>query len=804
MSAMTEQPYELPDFYVPWPARLNPHRERAKVHSKAWARSIGILAALDPPAGSPGGSPANAASLGHAASRGHAPSLGNAAASLTKAAPTAPANGDVVWDEADYDAHDYPLLCAYTHPDCSAEELNLITDWYVWVFYFDDHFLSHYKQTGDAEGARDYLNGLAAYMPVEDGATIPAPTGPPEAGLADLWVRTVPAMSSEWRLRFAETTRDLLQESLWELMNITERRVANPIEYIEQRRKVGGAPWSACLVEHAAMAEVPPDLAGSRPIRVLTEAFADSVHMRNDLFSYQRETQSEGEVNNAVLVTERFFGVGPQQAANRVNDLLTSRLHQFENTVVAELPPLFADHAVDPLGQARVLAYVKGLQDWQSGGHEWHLRSSRYMNQKAKRAQLWKPLGVGVSAARWSPDTLGLQGLRQFAHVPYRRVGRISLPDIEMPYPVNLSPHLDAGRAAANAWAGEKGFLDANPGSPGSGLWDARSMAGFDFPLCAAGIHPDGSEPELVLSSLWLTWGTYADDYLPAVYGRARDMAGAKAWIDRLLAFMPVDLGPTPPPVTALERGLGDLWPRTVEPMCPAARQRMRNGLEKMLRSWLWELANLIQNRIPDPVDYLEMRRATFGADLTMTLRMITPGREIPPELASTRPLRVLATTAGNFAGLTNDVFSFRKEVEFDGELNNAALVLQAFLGCDDGCALGVVADLMASQLDEFEHTAAHELPLVLDTLEVEPAGREVVQGFVAGLRHYVAGVLHWHRNSSRYVDAELEARRPSPERLWVLPQGPGTSAARVGAATRTAHGIAWPSSEQQFNTRRR
>jgi germacradienol/geosmin synthase len=37
---------------------------------------------------------------------------------------------------------------------------------------------------------------------------------------------------------------------LWELANINQNRVSNPIEYIEMRRKVGGAPWSADLVEH--------------------------------------------------------------------------------------------------------------------------------------------------------------------------------------------------------------------------------------------------------------------------------------------------------------------------------------------------------------------------------------------------------------------------------------------------------------------------------------------------------------------------------------------------------------------------
>lgn len=37
------RPYELPDFYLPYPARLNPHLDTARVHTKAWARQMGIL-----------------------------------------------------------------------------------------------------------------------------------------------------------------------------------------------------------------------------------------------------------------------------------------------------------------------------------------------------------------------------------------------------------------------------------------------------------------------------------------------------------------------------------------------------------------------------------------------------------------------------------------------------------------------------------------------------------------------------------------------------------------------------------------
>ena len=49
------QPFELPEFYVPWPARLNPNLEGARVHSKAWAYEMGILDTGGGDAGGGGG-----------------------------------------------------------------------------------------------------------------------------------------------------------------------------------------------------------------------------------------------------------------------------------------------------------------------------------------------------------------------------------------------------------------------------------------------------------------------------------------------------------------------------------------------------------------------------------------------------------------------------------------------------------------------------------------------------------------------------------------------------------------------------
>jgi germacradienol/geosmin synthase len=729
-----QQPFVLPEFYMPYPARVNPHLERARTHSKTWAIEMDMI--------------------------------------------DVPQHGTVIWTEHDLDSHDYALLCAYTHPDAGADELDLITDWYVWVFYFDDHFLELFKRTGDIDSARDYLDRLTLFMPAE-GEITAAPENPVERGLTDLWNRTVPHRSAGWRRRFVESTKALLDESLWELANINEGRLANPIEYVEMRRKVGGAPWSANLVEHSVHAEVPDAIAASRPMEVLRDCFADSVHLRNDLFSYQREVQDEGELSNGVLVFEKFLELSTQQAADAVNDLITSRLHQFEHTALTEVPALFDEHGVDPGARAATFAYVKGLQDWQSGGHEWHLRSSRYMNEGALAdrggPELGGSTGLGTSAARIFSSVLATapQRMRAYNSTPFRAVD-VPRPSVEVPYPLRLSPHLDACRVRNVDWARRTGFLDGV-------VWDERKLRATDLPLCAAGIHPDATADGLDLTSDWLTWGTYADDYYPMVFGATRDLAGAKAYNLRLSAFMPVDDAPLPTPATALETGLAELWPRTTAGMSPDNRHAVRRAVDSMTSSWLWELANQAQNRIPDPIDYVEMRRRTFGSDLTMSLSRFSHGRSVPPELYRTRPVQAIEHSATDVAALINDLYSYRKEIQYEGELHNAVLVVQNFLDCPERRAFEVVTDLVHARLAEFEHASAIELPALFRDYAIEPDVQEMLLEYVQEFRDWMAGILHWHENVGRYTETELRYH-PVAGSVFGGPTGIGTSSLRISS----------------------
>ncbi|GAA3398986.1 terpene synthase family protein [Streptomyces roseoviridis] len=724
------QPFVLPDFYVPYPARLNPHVEAARTHTRDWAREMGML------------------------------------------------EGSGVWEEEDLQAHDYALLCSYTHPDCDEEALSLVTDWYTWVFFFDDHFLEVFKRTQDRAGGKAYLDRLPSFMPADPAEGMPEPANPVEAGLADLWRRTVPSMSAAWRVRFAEATEHLLYESLWELDNINEGRIANPVEYIEMRRKVGGAPWSAGLVEYAAGAEVPERVAYTRPLRVLRDAFSDAVHLRNDLFSYQREVEDEGENSNGVLVLEKFLGCTTQEAADAVNDLLTSRLQQFENTALTEVPALCAEHGLGPEEVAAVAAYTKGLQDWQSGGHEWHMRSSRYMNDGMVSGSSRADGVIGTSAL----DIRNLFGrpaasrLRTLTHVPHQRVGPSLLPEFDLPYPLALSPHHEEARRRSLDWAAETGLLDD--------IWDRPMAEGFDLALCSAGLDPDATVEELVLSAEWLTWGTYGDDHYPLVFGRPRNLPAAREQTERLKSCMPLeDPGAGAAlAVNPMERSLADLWARTAGPMAPEARAQLRAAVDAMLDSWLWELYNQAQHRVPDPVDYIEMRRTTFGSELTMLMCRLRHAEALPPELYRTGTVRALEGSVMDYATLLNDLFSYQKEVEVEGEVHNGVLVLQTFFDCDYPTAVAMVDDLMRGRLRQYEHLKKHEVPLLIADFGLDEAGRAAFATYLRELEDWLAGILNWHRSVRRY-GAEDVHRGAGTSLARRGPTGLGTSAARLASA---------------------
>ncbi|MGH3976421.1 MAG: terpene synthase family protein, partial [Pseudonocardiaceae bacterium] len=174
-------------------------------------------------------------------------------------------------------------------------------------------------------------------------------------------------------------------------------------------------------------------------------------------------------------------------------------------------------------------------------------------------------------------------------------------------------------------------------------------------------------------------------------------------------------------------------------------------------------------------------RRRTFGSDMTMALAQLSVGDEVPAGIFATRPMQGLAKSAQDYACLTNDIFSYQKEIEFEGEFHNCVLVVERFLDCGKEQAVDVVRDLMTARMQQFEHIVATELKALFDEFGLDEKTRERLNGYVELLQLWMSGILNWHRKSGRYPESAL-LNSPAPGRLFHGLRGLGTSAARIGS----------------------
>jgi germacradienol/geosmin synthase len=154
----------------------------------------------------------------------------------------------------------------------------------------------------------------------------------------------------------------------------------------------------------------------------------------------------------------------------------------------------------------------------------------------------------------------------------------------------------------------------------------------------------------------------------------------------------------------------------------------------------------------------------------------------VPDWVYSTRVMHELETAAHDYGAFTNDLFSYQKEIEFDGELHNMVLVVQHFLDVDRWAAASVVARLMEARMRQFEQLVAVGLPALFAEYGLCDAVQQALLRQAAQLKDWMSGILEWHRQTTRYTDAEL---RRTHLGFTLFPTGLGNSAALIGSGRR-------------------
>lgn len=323
---------------MPFAARLSPHVDRVRQHTKTWVRDMGML----------NGAP---------------------------------------WTEAFYDAADYGGFGPLTHPTASLEDLKHINDWHTWGFYLHDAFREGFLRSRNVLGGKAFIARLKEIL-----ASGTAPMNPAEKGLADLVSRS--SLDDDDRAGVIS----LLDGMSWELHNTAQGRVPDPIDLVEMRRKTNAGDLSAALAQKSVGAELPAELLRNSTMRALVDSFGDVPGLRQEILGFDAFYGSGASTTSAVLAVQQFFECELQQAVSVVGDLVAARLRQIES-IIAELPSLVQEYDLDEQARAGLHRYVEALKSWLAGELLWSRRSGRFSFSPAPtRKSFHSPTGLGTAA----------------------------------------------------------------------------------------------------------------------------------------------------------------------------------------------------------------------------------------------------------------------------------------------------------------------------------------------------------------------------------------------------------------------
>ncbi len=209
-----------------------------------------------------------------------------------------------------------------TVPEASARDMELTAQWAAFICLVDDRFD---RRRGDVhpEEVAALFNRLVAV--ITKGAA--GPGSGFEQALDDLWRRTAPRMSTQWRERFVADYRDFALATREEAADRTYRVRPGLSVYILRRRRTITALPMADVLECTAGAPWPGLPGGEDLMSALRLAAADVAGWTNDLVSAEDDLREDRDNLVTVLSRERFCT--PYSAREQVTQMRDHRLKDF-------------------------------------------------------------------------------------------------------------------------------------------------------------------------------------------------------------------------------------------------------------------------------------------------------------------------------------------------------------------------------------------------------------------------------------------------------------------------------------------
>ncbi|HET9895352.1 MAG TPA: hypothetical protein VFQ44_10500 [Streptosporangiaceae bacterium] len=257
-------------------------------------------------------------------------------------------------------------LAARTTPRASLAALELLADWQMWLFLFDDQYCDESVIGSDLTRLSQLVTAL---MLVLDNVTgLRFREGPFTMALGDIMDRLNAMASYPQAARFIKAVRGYLLGLFWEAGHRATDQPASLDEYAAMRRHSGAVPTCMALIDLTEGFELRCDEYWRPDVRELSDLAVNVTCWANDILSFPKETERSLKVHSlpAVLASERRL---PMAEALTI----AAGMHNAEVARYTEL-----ERALGAQAGPELLGYFAGLRSWMAGNFHWSLETGRY------------------------------------------------------------------------------------------------------------------------------------------------------------------------------------------------------------------------------------------------------------------------------------------------------------------------------------------------------------------------------------------------------------------------------------------
>jgi hypothetical protein len=259
------------------------------------------------------------------------------------------------------------FLIARLHPKVSVDMLELLADWYLWLYALDDEYCDDeawYRHPGNQTKS---LISLVQVLETPQAAITDENRFVP--ALRELVQRIGECASPTQMARWIAGVQEYFLGLLWEATLRAQGAVPDFDEYVSMRRISGAIPVCQTLMDLTAHYEIPAAEWNQPDLRTLSNIAADVSSWDNDILSYAKEQLIGGGTSlNLVSTLARLHNCSAQEAAKIAVEIRNEQVTKFQ-----QLATRLALNS-----SAEVRQYLSDLEYWMRGYLEWMLTSSRY------------------------------------------------------------------------------------------------------------------------------------------------------------------------------------------------------------------------------------------------------------------------------------------------------------------------------------------------------------------------------------------------------------------------------------------